>query len=42
MVTPDAPVVAGDPMRSDTERLLAAAGLDPTRVAHLLERGVVW
>ena len=41
MVTPDVPVVAGDPGESDTERLLAAAGLDPALIADLLERGVV-
>jgi alpha-methylacyl-CoA racemase len=41
MVTPEVPVVAGDPLESDTERLLTAAGLDPTLIADLLERGVV-
>ena len=41
MVTPDVPVVAGDQRESDTERLLAAAGLDPALIADLVERGVV-
>ncbi len=41
MNTPDDPVVAGDPAGSDTERLLAAAGLDPARITRLRERGVV-
>jgi crotonobetainyl-CoA:carnitine CoA-transferase CaiB-like acyl-CoA transferase len=35
------PVVAGDPERSDTDRLLAAAGLSGTRIIELREKGVV-
>jgi len=37
----DRPVVAGDPERSDTEALLAAAGVGPGRIAELREKGVV-
>ena len=35
------PVVAGDPARSDTDRLLAAAGLSGTRITELRDKGVV-
>jgi alpha-methylacyl-CoA racemase len=41
MVRPTSPVTAGDPSRTDTDRLLTAAGLDPQQVAALRERGVV-
>lgn len=41
MVRPSEPVAAGDPSRTDTDRLLAAAGLDPGYVASLRERRVV-
>jgi alpha-methylacyl-CoA racemase len=41
MVAPTGPVEAGDPRRSDTDRLLAAAGLDGPHIARLRERGVV-
>jgi hypothetical protein len=41
MEAPDGPVVAGDPLRSDADRLLAAAGLDARHIADLRERGVV-
>jgi alpha-methylacyl-CoA racemase len=36
-----APVVAGDPSRSDTEELLGAAGLAPGRIIELRSKGVV-
>jgi alpha-methylacyl-CoA racemase len=41
MEAPDGPVVIGDPLRSDTDRLLTDAGLTPGQVADLRERGVV-
>jgi alpha-methylacyl-CoA racemase len=41
MVAPDGPVLAGDPLRSDTDRLLAGAGLSIERIAELRDRGVV-
>jgi alpha-methylacyl-CoA racemase len=41
MARPPGPVVARDPDRSDTDRLLRAAGLPEARVADLRERGVV-
>jgi alpha-methylacyl-CoA racemase len=41
MEPPDGPVVAGDPGRSDTDRLLADAGLEARHIARLRERGVV-
>ena len=36
-----APVVAGDPSRSDTEELLGAAGMTADRIAELRAKGVV-
>ena len=36
-----APVVAGDPSRSDTEELLGAAGMAADRIAELRTKGVV-
>jgi alpha-methylacyl-CoA racemase len=41
MVAPPGPVEVGDPFRSDTDRLLAGAGLAPERIAELRARGVV-
>jgi alpha-methylacyl-CoA racemase len=41
MEAPEEPVTAGDPRRSDTDRLLAAAGLDPDHIAGLRAKGVV-
>jgi hypothetical protein len=41
MRSPDQPVVAGDPLRTDTDRLLAAAGLAPSHIGGLRERGIV-
>jgi alpha-methylacyl-CoA racemase len=41
MTAPDGPVPAGDPLRSDTDRLLAAAGLDAREIGVLREKGVV-
>jgi alpha-methylacyl-CoA racemase len=41
MAAPAGPVAAGDPARSDTERLLADAGLSGTRITELREKGVV-
>jgi alpha-methylacyl-CoA racemase len=41
MVVPSDPIDVGDPSRSDTDRLLAAAGLTPEHVAGLRARGVV-
>jgi alpha-methylacyl-CoA racemase len=41
MEAPDGPVVLGDPLRSDTDRLLADAGLTPTAIGGLRERGIV-
>jgi alpha-methylacyl-CoA racemase len=35
------PVVAGDPNRSDTERLLTEAGIAPSHIEHLREQGIV-
>jgi len=34
-------VVAGDPSRSDTDALLAAAGVPAERIAELRTKGVV-
>jgi len=36
-----APVVAGDPSRSDAEELLGAAGMAPARITELRTKGVV-
>jgi alpha-methylacyl-CoA racemase len=41
MVSPDGPVMVGDPRRSDTDRLLAGAGLSAARIAELRDKGVV-
>jgi alpha-methylacyl-CoA racemase len=41
MVAPDGPVVVPDPHRTDTDALLAAAGLAPEVIADLRARGVV-
>ena len=41
MPAPDEPVEVGDPLRSDTDRLLAAAGLAPSHIGGLRERGIV-
>jgi alpha-methylacyl-CoA racemase len=41
MAASPVPVEAGDPSRSDTDRLLADAGLTPEHIARLRERGVV-
>ncbi len=41
MRAPDRPVVAGDPLRSDTDRLLVEAGLDLSDIGGLRERGIV-
>jgi alpha-methylacyl-CoA racemase len=41
MRAPDGPVLVGNPLRSDTDRLLAAAGLTPRHIDDLRERGVV-
>ncbi len=41
MEAPDGPVVAGDPTRSDTDRLLTEAGIDPDLVSRLRAKGVV-
>ena len=41
MAVPSDPIDVGDPSRSDTDRLLAAAGLTPEHIAGLRERGVV-
>ena len=38
---PTSPSMVGDPLRSDTDRLLAAAGLAPAHIAELRERGIV-
>ncbi len=41
MQLPDEPVAVGDPLRSDTDRLLAEAGLTPSHIGGLRERGIV-
>jgi crotonobetainyl-CoA:carnitine CoA-transferase CaiB-like acyl-CoA transferase len=41
MVAPHGPIEVGDPSRSDTDRLLGAAGMAPERIAELKKRGVV-
>jgi alpha-methylacyl-CoA racemase len=41
MVAPDGPVVVPDQSRTDTDALLAAAGLAPEGIADLRDRGVV-
>ena len=41
MLAPTGPVIVEDPPRSDTDRLLTAAGLTPQRIDELRERGVV-
>jgi alpha-methylacyl-CoA racemase len=41
MPSPDGPVAIPDPSRSDTARLLAAAGLTPSHISELTERGIV-
>ena len=41
MPAPDGPVAIGDLLRSDTDRLLAAAGLEPSHIGDLRERGIV-
>ena len=41
MPAPDGPVMIGDPLRSDTDRLLAAAGLEIAHIDELRERGIV-
>jgi len=41
MTPPAGPVVAGDPARSDTDRLLGDAGLSAAHIAELRARGVV-
>ena len=41
MAAPEGAVMVGDPLRSDTEWLLAAAGLGTERIALLREKGVV-
>lgn len=41
MEPPPEPVVAGDPLRSDTDQLLTAAGVAPSHIVELRERGVV-
>ena len=41
MERPTEPVTVTDPARTDTDRLLAAAGFDPTRIAELRTKGVV-
>jgi alpha-methylacyl-CoA racemase len=41
MSRPEGPVVAGDPTRTDTDRLLCAAGLDADHIDRLRQKGVV-
>jgi alpha-methylacyl-CoA racemase len=41
MERPSQPVTVTDPGRTDTDRLLADAGLEPPRIAELRTRGVV-
>ena len=41
MEQPDGPVVAGDPSRSDTDRLLGEAGLSIEHITELRDKGVV-
>lgn len=41
MTHPEGPVPLPDPSRSDTEALLAAAGLTPSHISELKERGIV-
>ena len=41
MRSPDEPVVAVDPLHTDTDRLLAGAGLAPSHIGGLRERGIV-
>jgi alpha-methylacyl-CoA racemase len=41
MEDPNEPVPVSDPLRTDTDRLLAAAGIGPERIAGLRARGVV-
>jgi len=41
MEAPDGPLELGDALRSDTDRLLAAAGLAPSLIDTLRERGIV-
>ena len=41
MSHPPEPVVAGDPTRTDTDRLLAAAGLGAAHIDRLRQKGVV-
>jgi alpha-methylacyl-CoA racemase len=41
MSRPEGPVVAGDPTHTDTDRLLAAAGLDDDHIGRLRQKGVV-
>ena len=42
MPAPDGPVVVGDPLRSDTDRLLAAAGLSTRRTSPTCGNGGWW
>ncbi|HEY7917222.1 MAG TPA: hypothetical protein VIC86_09640, partial [Acidimicrobiales bacterium] len=41
MTSPEGPVVAPDPLRTDTDELLAGAGLTAATIAGLRTKGVV-